>query len=133
MLKRMAKNRTSILRRFEEEVLGWHATSVLNICYACKKEKYQFVLKLITSYFLYGYLCFLGILILLFVGYHTYRLFSFPKNLFSIFFIICSLPLLGQFLRIVFFIKYRKIRSLYLYSTLKRETSERKLNLLDIL
>ena len=66
-----------------------------------KKEKCQFVLKLITSYFFYGYLCLLEILILVFAGYHTYRLFAFPKNLFSIFFVICSLPLLGQFLRIV--------------------------------
>lgn len=67
-----------------------------------KKEKCQFVLKLITNYFLYGYLCFFGVLILGFAGYHIYRLFAFPKNLFSISFIVCSLPVLGQFLRIVF-------------------------------
>ena len=67
-----------------------------------KKEKCQFVLKLITNYFLYGYLYFFGVLILGFAGYHIYRLFAFPKNLFSISFIVCSLPVLGQFLRIVF-------------------------------
>ena len=75
-------------------------------CWICvmriKKEKCQFVLKLITNYFLYGYLCFFGVLILGFAGYHIYRLFAFPKNLFSISFIVCSLPVLGQFLRIVF-------------------------------
>ena len=67
-----------------------------------KKEKCQFVLKLITNYFLYGYLYFFGVLILGFADYHIYRLFAFPKNLFSISFIVCSLPVLGQFLRIVF-------------------------------
>lgn len=67
-----------------------------------KKEKCQFVIKLITNYFLYGYLCLFGILILTFACYYTYKLFVFPKNLFSIFFIICSLPVLGQLLRIIF-------------------------------
>ena len=66
---------------------------------SCKKE---FTLKLITKYFFYGYLCLLGIIVLLTASYIIYKKIIFPKNLFSFFFILISLPLAGQFLRIVF-------------------------------
>ena len=65
-----------------------------------KNEKIQFLLKLITYYFLYGYLCLLGIFILLSTSYLIYKAFAFPKNLFSFLLIICSVPVAGQFLRI---------------------------------
>lgn len=65
-----------------------------------EKLKSKFIFKLVTKYFLYGYLCLFGILVLLSAGYFAYKHFIFPKNLFSIFFLICSLPVFGQFFRI---------------------------------
>ena len=65
-----------------------------------KSEKNEFALKLITKYFLYGYLCLLGIILLLTFSFLIYKKIAFPKNLLSIIFIIFSLPLLAQFLRI---------------------------------
>lgn len=72
-----------------------------------QKEKREFIIKLITKYFLYGYLCLLGIIVLLAVSYIIYKRIVFPKNLLSIFFVLFSLPLAGQLLRIIFSTKHK--------------------------
>lgn len=80
----------------------------------------QFTLKLLKNYFLYGYLCLLGVLALAAAFFFTYNYFPFPKNLLSILFVLCALPLVGQFLRIVFSTnhKYRYYKiSLYRLKT----------------
>lgn len=66
------------------------------------KERKEFILKLVTKYFLYGYLCLLGIFILLAISYFFYKKFNSPLKLCSVFFLLCGIPVLGQFLRITF-------------------------------
>ena len=66
---------------------------------SCKKE---FAIKLMTKYFFYGYLCLLGIIVLLTISYKIYSKIVFPKNLLSLLFVLLSFPLFGQFLRISF-------------------------------
>ncbi len=65
-------------------------------------ERKEFILRLITKYFFYGYLCLLGIVILLVFSYFFYKKFNSQLKLVSIIFLLCSIPLLGQFFRIVF-------------------------------
>lgn len=72
-----------------------------NIMNSEERVKKQFILKLITKYFLYGYLCFLGILICGFASCFIYRNLEFPKKLFLFIFLFCCILLCGQFLRIV--------------------------------
>lgn len=69
--------------------------------------KRKFFLKLLSKYFLFGYLCSLGLLLLLFISYETYKNFYFPKNLLAVFFLICCIPLLGQFFRILLSTNYK--------------------------
>lgn len=63
-------------------------------------EKSEFTFKLLTKYFLYGYLCLIGIIVLLTLSFFIYKKITFPKNLVSVIFIVFSLPLFAQFLRI---------------------------------
>lgn len=72
-----------------------------------KREKKEFTLKVITRYFLYGYLCLLGIILLLALSFLIYKKIAFPKNLVSIISVIFSLPLLAQFLRIAISTKHK--------------------------
>ncbi|MCR5189732.1 MAG: hypothetical protein K6C97_12430 [Treponema sp.] len=85
-----------------------------------KNEKSCFIIKLITKYFVFGYLCLFGIIILLLSSYGFYKSLDYPKNLLSIIFLIPALPLLVQFLRILFStrLKYRYYKiSLYRLKT----------------
>ena len=72
-----------------------------------EKEKKEFILKMSTKYFLYGYVCLFGIIILFITSCFFFKTFDFPTNLISIFFILGSLPVIGQFCRIVFSSKHK--------------------------
>ena len=67
-----------------------------------EKERKEFIFKLLTKYFLYGYLCLLGIIVLLAISFFFYKKLNFPLKLLSLFFLLCSIPVFGQFLRIAF-------------------------------
>ena len=72
-----------------------------------RKIRIQFFKKLLTYYFVFGYICALGIVLLIFASVFTYRNFAFPQKFVALFFALCSLPVIGQFLRIVFSTKYK--------------------------
>lgn len=72
-----------------------------------ERVKKQFIFKLITKFFIYGYLCFLGILVCIAASYFVYKNLEFPKNLFFLIFVFFCIPLFGQFLRIVASTKYK--------------------------
>lgn len=67
----------------------------------------RFFKNLLFKYFLFGYLCFLGIIILLSAAFFIYKTFLFPKNLISLIFVFCSFPVIGQFFRILFSTHYK--------------------------
>ncbi len=72
-----------------------------------KKLKYVFIFKMITKYFLFGYLCFFGFIFTVYFAYFIYCKLPFPANFVALFFIILSIPLLAQFLRILFSSHYK--------------------------
>jgi len=67
----------------------------------------RFFLNLIFKYFLFGYLCLLGIIILLSTAFFVYKYFLFPKNLLSVIFVVGALPVIAQFFRILFSTHYK--------------------------
>lgn len=69
--------------------------------------KRQFIFKLITKYFIYGYLCFLGILACIAASCFVYKNLDFPKKLVFLIFIFCCILLSGQFLRIAVSTKHK--------------------------
>lgn len=72
-----------------------------------QKMRLRFFKNLLFKYFLFGYLCLLGIIILLSAAFFIYKTFLFPKNLISLIFVFCSFPVIGQFLRILFSTHYK--------------------------
>ena len=71
------------------------------------KDKIRFFLKFITKYFIFGYLCLAGIILLIICGYSVYRFLPFPYNLIAIILFIGALPVTAQFLRITFTTHYK--------------------------
>lgn len=65
------------------------------------KTLIQFSFKFITKYFLYGYLCIFGIIIIFTFGIKFLTL-KFPLKLFSIIFFAFSIPILIRLVRIIF-------------------------------
>lgn len=52
--------------------------------------KTQFIFKLITKYFIYGYLCIFGISVCLCISYIVYTNFKVPEKYVSVLFLFCS-------------------------------------------
>lgn len=69
--------------------------------------KTQFIFRLIIKYFIYGYLCIFGVSICICISYIAYTNLKVPEKYVSVLFLFCSVPLFGQFLRIVFSTKYK--------------------------
>lgn len=72
-----------------------------------ERLKKQFIFKLVTKFFIYGYLCFLGILVCIATSCFVYKNLEFPKKLFFLIFVFFCIPLFGQFLRIATSTKYK--------------------------
>ena len=51
--------------------------------------------------------CLFGIFLFGFAGYFSYRFFDFPKNIFSLFFVVSSFPIIAQFFKILFSTNYK--------------------------
>ena len=66
-----------------------------------KKVECRFIFKLVTKYFLYGYLYIIGFFACLVSGCFFYRNFDFPCSLVSVLFFVCCFPLATQFFRII--------------------------------
>ena len=69
--------------------------------------KKHFIIKLLTKYFLYGYLCIIGILILFISGYFIFSTLDYPKNLFSLIFFFLIIPLFCQLCKIIYSTHYK--------------------------
>lgn len=67
----------------------------------------NFILKFFTKYFLYGYLCLAGVLIISLLLSILLKSICFPKNLIFLFLVIPIFLLLAQFFRILFTTNYK--------------------------
>lgn len=71
------------------------------------KNKIQFLLKLISKYFIYGYLCLIGIALILILTLYLYKSYEYPLKIMSFIILPFSLPLFAQFLRILISTNYK--------------------------
>ena len=63
--------------------------------------KLHFLIKFLTKYFFYGYLCFFGIIIFSLITYLVMKNLLFPMNLFGLLSFLILIPIFVQFVRII--------------------------------
>lgn len=72
-----------------------------------KSIKGDFVIKLFSKYFLYGYISFLGFILFSAFSINLIKSYLFPVNMAALFFVLCSILCLMQFFRILFSTKHK--------------------------
>lgn len=72
-----------------------------------RKNKFMFITRLLTIYLIYGYVCLIASVLLLFCIYLIYRYICFPFSLLVIIPSLIVLPVVGQFIRIVLSINHK--------------------------
>lgn len=71
------------------------------------EKKYAFIVRLLTRYLLYAYLCLIASICLSFSIYLIYKYIDFPFSLLLIIPSVVLLPVIAQFLRIILSIKHK--------------------------